>query len=46
MKRSTEATRIVFETIRLRCSGATRREFRSRRSVMARKGRNMALKAS
>src|SRR5215210_5840630 len=41
-KSNTEATRITFETIPLRCSGATRLEFRSQRSVMARKGRNRA----
>ena len=41
-KSNTETTRITFETIPLRCSGATRLEFRSQRSVIARKGRNRA----
>ena len=33
---------IMFAAIPLRCSGATRWELRSQRSVMARKGRNKA----
>jgi hypothetical protein len=37
---------VMFETIPLRCSAATRREFRSQRSVMAKKGRNRAPKAA
>lgn len=41
-KSSNERTKIAFATIPLRCSGATRLEFRSQRSVIARKGKNRA----
>jgi hypothetical protein len=42
MKGITEMARITFETSRLRYSGATRWEFRSMSSVIAKKGRKRA----